>query len=147
MDEVIYEEGNPTEVATIAPTDSPYVPGSQKEEIFEVPNLPVGKQPSDYTVWVFSHETHSLKVEFGAKSRRVVSIACYPYLDSSCPPLLGVSVGTTEEAMESLLGRPSDTKVSEGWKTARYSQLNAVFFLAKRIVNCISIRRFEEEKR
>lgn len=87
-----------------------------------------------------------IDVDFSPDSQRVVRISCFAGTSttnaSSCPVLVGVSAGATEEEVVKRLGTPSKAEISQGFETVKtlyYSQWNVAFMLEKRRVYGLQI--------
>jgi hypothetical protein len=132
---VRYAKGEPTDVLVDETTGKFPFPGVRTD--IKLSDIPSGKQLTDYRYWDYdSAESGPIDVDFSRGSQRVIRVFCYagtlPGSARSCPSLLGVSAGATEEEVVKRLGTPSKSEISEGFETAKtlyYSQWNVAFLL------------------
>jgi hypothetical protein len=144
--EVRYAKGVPTDVLVDDPPGKFPFPGVRTN--ISLSDIPSGKQITDYKYWDYdSAESGRIDVDFSPESQRVTRVFCYASTlvvraAPSCPVLLGISDGVTEEEVLRRLGAPSKSEISEGFgttKTLYYSQWNVAFYLEKRRVYGLQI--------
>jgi hypothetical protein len=124
--DVLYGLGAPTAVeAESAPGES--FPGRY---VYSVADLKNGKTYLDYQYWEYSPIT----VTFDANVQRVSDVACFALQGATCPPLLGIKTGESEEEVISYLGNPSSSRYTDDWsgvKMLTFEKWNTSFLLSK----------------
>lgn len=106
----------------------------------DVSEIPQGKTVNDYPEWGWETDASRVVVTFSKPHGKVIKVRCVATLNSptSCKPLLGITIGSTEQSLKKKLGPPSQQvlhKTSYGVsKTIGYDYLHAYFALIKQKV-------------
>lgn len=139
--EVVYRIGPPS--AVLGPEEAYgdlrlhtvyYMPGGDPNN-----QLPVGTTASQYDAWFFEGTAAGVLVNWTAK-RTVASVECTDGEAHDCPGVLGVVVGTPEQAVLARLGRPTSVAVEDGVKEMQYDDLGVTFRLTNRRVYSLILR-------
>lgn len=80
-----------------------------------------------------------LDVSFQKVDGQVSKISCLGESAQSCPPLAGINIGTTEEELRKLLGKPDTQKLDDVAKTVVYKKLGLEFYLTKDTVYTMAL--------
>jgi hypothetical protein len=136
MPEVFYTKGPPTNVEE---DDVDQTFGRWSKKVLSVSDIE--KQPNkndvkDYFDWDYEDGTspYRIDVAFSPKTRTVSKIGCYvnsaSFSSGECS-LLGLSAGSSEEAVRKKLGRPSQESIDGVTKVMTYNGLDLTVFLTK----------------
>ena len=121
MDEVRYVRGDPEFVVKTYVTR-----GLTAEEFLNAVQVDDLKHDNDmktYLTWGFPEKQQPwIVVSFDRRTKTLRNIWCFTGIDNignsnACPPLDGVRVGTSEEALVERLGEPSNQSIYGGDKT------------------------------
>jgi hypothetical protein len=97
--------------------------------------IPKGKTPEDFDAWSYpiaAGGVNAASLEVNFDKGRVTEIRCIDFLNSGrCGPVLGITSGTSEAALRSALGEPSNVILSSDGsvKTITYGPLGLEFLL------------------
>jgi hypothetical protein len=147
MDDVLYSRGVPTAVLV---EDKKLEGTPLAGAMLDVSSsqLPSGKKVSDYQHWSYhSLESGDVMVDFSTDSQRVVRILCYVggivSAPQTCPALLGIAPGASEDDVLKGLGPPSRSEISKGITTSKilyYSKWNVAYILEQRRITAFQIQ-------
>jgi len=138
MDEVRYVRGDPEFVVKTYVTR-----GLTAEEFLNAVQVDDLKHDNDmktYLTWGFPEKQQPwIVVSFDRRTKTLRNIWCFTGIDNignsnACPPLDGVRVGTSEEALVERLGEPSNQSIYGGDKTIDYNQYGLWFLLVRKRV-------------
>ena len=94
--------------------------------------LPEGKGIDHFREWWFEKDAARIAVRFNAEGTALEYVSCLEFTDetmrSSCPPMLGVEIGDSEEQLERSLGKPSRQEIGGPTKTVLYDDLGVTVF-------------------
>ena len=132
--EVIYIKGTPTNVSNIAIGD-----GDKK--VVKTESIEGGLRIEDFNYWKYNGDKEQhIDVVFDKDGREVIGIGCYSRSRRSCPSILSISTGSSEEDVLRRLGEPDTEDITNGVKTMSYKDSNVLVNLKQEKVYFIGIR-------
>lgn len=152
--EVKYLRGDPTAVfgpVEKTPTGMPrgwsafqavyYLEPKNDPSETKVNALPDGKSAADFDEWSYE-QASGANIDVKFASGRASSIRCVDIQrGNGCAPILGISLGSTEERLLATLGKPGSEEIDEdsGTKTIAYPDMGLSFRLEQRQVYFIEV--------
>jgi len=98
----------------------------------------------DYSEWAFDQANQNFRIDvnFDVTTKTVNKIACYSKKVMSCPPLIGIDDGMSEETIIERLGKPSQQYLDGVAKKIEYKDLGVWFYLTKKTIYMMGVKDF-----
>ena len=111
-------------------------------------DLKEGQHIEDYSTWTFDQDNQIFRidVDFDVTTKTVNKIACYSQKVMSCPPLIGIDDGMSEETIIERLGKPSQQYLDGVAKKIEYKDLAVWFYLTKKTIYMMGVKDFGSSK-
>jgi hypothetical protein len=139
--EVLYIKGTPQDVIGDVQSDISS-PRSHFRPATSVSEVKAPKTIRDFPIWEYSVGNDTgfyLAVSFSKQpDRRVVSVGCYSRNHTTCPSVVGVPIGASEELLVARLG-PGASRIQGQVKIISYPNLNLTFYLERKQVYMIIV--------
>lgn len=144
QEEVQYVMGQPSSVGE--KDKDPIFAGTFFEWAFNstrTGKIPANKKIFDYDEWSYDLGDNDPRIHidivFAPDSKRVKEIDCFSSDKTYCQPILGISTGTSEEAVVKKLGKATKESLEFGVKTMLYCDLNIKIYLEKKAIIKIAV--------
>jgi hypothetical protein len=150
MPEVKYVKGYPPHVVKDAPKEpDPKDVWWQYPRVLDtLKDLKEGQHIEDYSTWTFDQDNQNFRidVDFNVATKTVNKIACYSQKAMSCPPLIGIDDGMSEETIIERLGKPSHQHLDGVTREIEYKDLGVWFYLTKKTIYMMGVKDFGSSK-